>query len=219
MVWFKRDLRTRDHSPRLEAAKGGPVLPLYIVEPSLLRAEDFSSRHWTFLQATLIELRENLTRLGQPLIVRVGEAVEILRNLREQRRFQRIRSQEETGNALTYARDRAVAKWARAENREWVEVPGSGVVRRLRTRDGWSKIWKKRMSSKVLDAPERLLPVSVEPGPIPTGLELGLAPDRRSLIESAGEAAGWSSLESFLTQRGERYFTAMSSPISVFPPE
>jgi deoxyribodipyrimidine photo-lyase len=90
LVWFKRDLRTRDHAPLVEAAKGGPVLPLYIVEPSLLRAEDFSPRHWTFLQATLIELRENLTRLGQPLIVRVGEAVEILRNLREQHRFQRI---------------------------------------------------------------------------------------------------------------------------------
>ena len=33
IVWFKRDLRIHDHVPLAEAARTGPVLPLYIVEP------------------------------------------------------------------------------------------------------------------------------------------------------------------------------------------
>jgi deoxyribodipyrimidine photo-lyase len=37
LVWFKRDLRVADHRPLVEAARRGPVLPLYIVEPTHLQ--------------------------------------------------------------------------------------------------------------------------------------------------------------------------------------
>ena len=40
VVWFKRDLRTRDHAPLVAAASlGEPVIPLYVIEdgiPNLL---------------------------------------------------------------------------------------------------------------------------------------------------------------------------------------
>ena len=33
VVWFKRDLRTRDHAPLVAAASlGEPVIPLYVIE-------------------------------------------------------------------------------------------------------------------------------------------------------------------------------------------
>ena len=33
VVWFKRDLRTRDHAPLVAAAsQGEPVIPLYVIE-------------------------------------------------------------------------------------------------------------------------------------------------------------------------------------------
>ena len=37
VVWFKRDLRIRDHAPLAEAAVAGPVPPLYVVEPDYWR--------------------------------------------------------------------------------------------------------------------------------------------------------------------------------------
>jgi deoxyribodipyrimidine photo-lyase len=40
VVWFKRDLRVRDHEPLTEAAKRGPVVPLYVVEPALWKLPD-----------------------------------------------------------------------------------------------------------------------------------------------------------------------------------
>ena len=43
IVWFKRDLRLADHEALAQAAKLGPVLPLYILEPELWRQADMSS--------------------------------------------------------------------------------------------------------------------------------------------------------------------------------
>lgn len=35
LVWFKRDLRLHDHAVLVEAATHGPVLCLYVIEPSV----------------------------------------------------------------------------------------------------------------------------------------------------------------------------------------
>lgn len=53
-----------------------------MVEPSQLAAPDFSPRHWTFIQQSLEALRLGLGRLGQPLLVRTGEVLEVLEGLR-----------------------------------------------------------------------------------------------------------------------------------------
>ena len=35
VVWFKRDLRLHDHAALTQAASHGPMLCLYVIEPSL----------------------------------------------------------------------------------------------------------------------------------------------------------------------------------------
>ena len=72
IVWFKRDLRTADHQPLLQASRLGPVLPLLVVEPEFWQQADASARHWAFCAEGIVELRSELARLGQPLVVRVG---------------------------------------------------------------------------------------------------------------------------------------------------
>ena len=79
-VWLKRDLRIDDHVPLYEAAQAGPLLPLYIIEPDLINAPDFGSLHWTFIRECLIDLNDQLSALGQPLIVRRGDALSVLEN-------------------------------------------------------------------------------------------------------------------------------------------
>ena len=54
------------------------MLPLYIAEPELWAEPDASARHWDFVAECLEELRTDLGRLGAPLVVRVGDAVEVL---------------------------------------------------------------------------------------------------------------------------------------------
>ena len=43
VVWFKRDLRLADHRPLAEAARRGPVLPLFVVEPDFWRLPELSA--------------------------------------------------------------------------------------------------------------------------------------------------------------------------------
>jgi len=216
VVWFKRDLRIHDHPPLAAAAARGPVLPLYLVEPSLLAAPDFHSAHWTFLRSSLAELSEALARRGQPLVIRVGEAPEVFETLRRQFAFTKIWAHEETGNGLTYARDRAVRRWARASGVAMEEMPANGVVRRLASRNGWARQWEERMARPLTPAPGRLAPVDVAPGGLPTHSELGLNCDGRRLAQPGGEPAALATLDSFLTERGANYHRDLSSPLTAF---
>ena len=83
VVWFKRDLRTVDHAPLIAAAERGTVLPLYIIEPEYWRLPDTSRRQWQGIRAALVELSARLVVLGAPLVIRVGEAVDVLRALHQ----------------------------------------------------------------------------------------------------------------------------------------
>ena len=116
IVWFKRDLRIVDHRPLLAAAECGPVLPLYVVEPELWQQPDASERQWLFCRESLVELRQALADLGQPLVVRSGDVVQVLERARRQFGIDGLWSHEETGNAWTFARDRRVAAWANQLN-------------------------------------------------------------------------------------------------------
>ena len=64
VVWFKRDLRVHDHAPLAEAARLGPVLCLYVLEPELWRQPDAARQHFAFVQESLKDLSADLRRLG-----------------------------------------------------------------------------------------------------------------------------------------------------------
>jgi deoxyribodipyrimidine photo-lyase len=81
LVWFKRDLRVQDHPALALAAGLGAVLPVYVVEPEYWALPDTSARQWDFAAESLTALREDLGALGAPLIVRTGDAVEVLARL------------------------------------------------------------------------------------------------------------------------------------------
>lgn len=56
VVWFKRDLRVHDHAPLVDAARQGPVLCLYVLEPSLWAQPDCALQHYGFLRESLRDL-------------------------------------------------------------------------------------------------------------------------------------------------------------------
>lgn len=213
IVWFKRDLRVHDHRALVQAARRGPVLPIYIAEPELWQQPDMSERQWAFIAESLVELRRDLAELGQPLIVRTGNVTSVLERAR--RRFGSIAvwSHEETGNGWTYARDLQVAAWAKQTGTAWTEVRQSGVIRRLGSRNGWAKRWDAFMAEPESMPPRALPPIDdVQPGEIPTAKDLGLAPDPCPGRQCGGREAGLDTLQSFLHVRGAPYRRAMSSP-------
>ncbi|MGR3541926.1 MAG: FAD-binding domain-containing protein [Hasllibacter sp.] len=215
ILWFKRDLRVADHAPLAEAAARGPVIPLYIAEPDLWAQPDYAARQWAFVRESLAELREALGALGAPLVVRVGEAVPVLEALRVRHAADAMFSHEETGNLWTYGRDLAVGAWARASGVRWVEMQGSGVVRRLPTRDGWAARRERFVMSDLAAPPRAVRPVEgIEPGALPTAADLGLALDPCPERQRGGRSHALRILDSFLHVRGETYRRDMSTPVA-----
>jgi deoxyribodipyrimidine photo-lyase len=217
VVWFKRDLRTRDHRPLAEAARQGPVLPLYLVEPSVVQAPDFSLGHAAFIEASLRELRRRLAGLGQPLVVRTGEAVDVFQKLRSVVGPFALWAHQETGNGVTFARDRAVRAWAREAGVPFREVRQHGVVRGGMDRDRWSRQWEAFAAEPPVPAPEALRPLRrIRPGPIPPATAWGAQGEGLTQIQIGGERAAHRTLEAFLAERGLGYTRAMSSPVTAF---
>lgn len=221
VVWFKRDLRLHDHEPLWQAAQAGPVVGLYLHEPSVWALPEHDAAHLDQVATCLAELREALEALGSPLLIAVGEALEVLCRLHAREPIQGLWSHEEIGATATYARDRVVKAWARAQGIPWRELPSGGGQRALRSRDGWAKAWEARMR-----APQRLPPSALAapeaawgwpevqlPSPKPERLGLSwLAP--KPGARPAGRRAALAELEAFLTHRGLDYRQAMSSPLA-----
>ncbi|MEM9974715.1 MAG: FAD-binding domain-containing protein [Pseudomonadota bacterium] len=215
ILWFKRDLRVADHPALARAvALGAPVIPLYIAEPSYWALPDSSARHWAFVAECLRDLADDLAGLGAPLAIRLGDAVEVLESLRAAHGVTDLISHEETGNLWTFARDRRVAAWARGQGVRWEELPQSGVVRRLKSRDGWAKARDGFMFAPQVPVPKQIPTVDgIEPGGIPSAADLGLTPDGITDRQPGGRRHALSCLGSFLTERGQTYRAAMSTPL------
>jgi deoxyribodipyrimidine photo-lyase len=216
VVWFKRDLRVEDHAPLTLAAERGRVLPLFIAEPALWQQNDMSARQWAFAAEGLGELDAALAELGQSLVIRVGDAVDVLAEIHKQFGIAALWSHEETGNGWTFARDRRVAAWARAAGLPWHELRQTGVIRRLKSRNGWAKAWDHDMGQPVIDTPIALEPIAADAGHIPGAIELGLAPDPCPHRQSGGRTVALDTLHSFLMLRGRDYRYQMSSPVTAF---
>ncbi|MEO1252416.1 MAG: deoxyribodipyrimidine photo-lyase [Pseudomonadota bacterium] len=215
IVWFKRDLRIEDHRALGEAAQRGPVLPLFVAEPELWAGPDMSGRHWAFVRECIASLREDLASLGQPLVIRVGDAVDIFEQLRARYGNIALWSHEETGNGWTFARDQRVAAWAKQHGVQWRELRQSGVIRRLASRNGWAKRWDAFMAEPLTCPPRALGALdAIEAGPIPGASALGLAPDPCALRQRGGRREALDSLRSFLEVRSAPYRRAMSSPLA-----
>lgn len=217
LVWFKRDLRLSDHEPLEQAiAAGLPVLLVYCFEPSWMRAPDSDERHWRFVRESLEEMQRRLAPRGIPLYVFCAEVLEVLDALRLVVDVKAIFSHEETGNRITFDRDRAVAAFCRQHGIAWHEAPTGGVTRRLYHRNGWEKTWVERMSRPLAEPdwahfkpfhlpaewlaafPQRQLPAGVRAS--------------SSVFQPGGETAAWRYLDSFLYERGRQYFRNISKP-------
>jgi deoxyribodipyrimidine photo-lyase len=194
VVWFKRDLRTSDHSPLVEAASRGAIVPLYIVEPDYWRLPDTSARQWFAIRAALLELSKKLDALGAPLVIRVGEAVSVMRDLHQQFGITKLHAHEETGNAFTFARDQAMHLWCREAGIPFHEHRQFAVFRRLKDRNQWARLHREHMAAPLAPEPIKLvgLPASPQKGTRKGGLAL---------------------LNSFFAGRGAHYRRAMSSPL------
>ena len=80
--WVRRDLRLHDNFALAAAlAQGGPVIPVFVLDPVLLAAADAGPKRVAFLIGGLQALDADLRGRGSRLIVRQGDPAEELARL------------------------------------------------------------------------------------------------------------------------------------------
>ena len=236
LVWFKRDLRVADHRPLSVALRSGrPTIALALLEPSWRLYDDYAPRHELFYLESLIELREELHREGVSLHVVEGEALPTLAEISIQARIVTLLSYQESGNALTFHRDKIVAHYCKENGIQWREFQSNGVERGIQSREGWAARWMGLMTQPCETLPERgratlqLTPIgliqeqrmhdmigelrereaAVVLGPIP---EAGVGALGGAEVQYGGRKAASAILDSFLHHRVDRYQQGISKP-------
>lgn len=219
VVWFKRDLRVRDHRPLMAACRSGEaVLCLYVFETGLWQQPDADARHIHFINQSLRDLQSSLKAIGGQLTVRIGEITDELDAIHAERPITVLHSHEETGTLWSFERDKAVGRWCKARNVRWIEQTQNGVIRRLKTRNGWASQWRRRMNERLQRTPPSIKPACgvdsmTLPAPGDFGLDDLTSPDN---LQMGGEVAAHETLKSFFQDRGHNYHREMSSPATAW---
>jgi deoxyribodipyrimidine photo-lyase len=127
-----------------------------------------------------------------------------------------IFSHQEIGNKVTYDRDKQVAQFCAIHSISWKEYATNGVVRRLKSRKDWQKLWAQTMQAppKLVDE-ERWNFLALNQAWYITNKgeslsELITKPDKK--FQPGGETFGWKYLDSFLKERYVNYSKHISKP-------
>lgn len=214
LVWFKRDLRVEDHQAFFEASQHGPVLPLYILEPELWLQPDMSYRQYQFLLQSISDLNKQLSFFDAYLIIRVGNAEEILNQIIKDHHVSAVYSHQETWNFWTYQRDIKIQKMLQKLSVPWHEYQQHGVIRRLKDRNSWASQWLMTMSKPVISLKKNsFIACKIDSEILPSAKSLGLEDDGCVNPQKGGRFEGLKVLESFLMERSQQYIQNISSPL------
>ncbi len=220
VVWFKRDLRLRDHEPLCNAINlGQPIVLAYLIEPFMLKNDHMDIRHWRFIVQSLQDINQQLAHIKCGVVL-VQESSE---QWFEQLAFlglTHIFSHQEVGLLDSYKRDKNVQAVCRRYNITWQESASNAVKRPLRNRINWRKHWNNRIISDTQDPDIEKLPdlqLSHEHlEKLPHTTRIAELPNSWRLhdkhFQKGGETLAWYTLHDFFKERGRHYFGNIGKP-------
>ena len=219
VVWFKKDLRLNDHEALYKAIHANrPALLLFCFEPELRQAADADVRHWRFAYQSVQCLNDRLKPLGHTLYISNREALETLKLVQSIFPIANIYSHQETGNKLTFDRDKSIAAWCQSKNIAWKEYIQDGVIRGKKDRKGWAKNLTQHLNAPIQQPELRnlcsiKLPLSLENKLVHTPLPEAITQNNTN-FQPGGENNALKYWHSFLKERGKNYRTHISKPAS-----
>ena len=224
ILWFKRDLRVQDHTA-LNAAltsvrqSSAALLPLYIIEHQAWKNPDASFRQWQFVVDCLITLNEDLLKIGQPLQVYSGEAVNVLKALSKQYNITNLWSHQETGNAWSFQRDLAVNKWCEANHVIWHQPTQHPIKRGRLNRNHYSLLNQDFFNLPILLSPQKQILQALFTKhtfniKALSAIELSMHHWANENTQRGGRHRAEKTLSSFLQNRSERYLQTIAKPLT-----
>ena len=225
--WIKRDFRISDNHCLWSASKNAKmVIPFFCWEESVLNEGDYSSFHFQAQWEGLSGLTKSLQKRGVGYRVVIGEIVEQLELLFSKMPFDQLYSHQETGNLLTFRRDKAVQSWCAKVGVDWIEKNPSSVIR-------GGSAHQRRLKSKNADFRKQVplkIPELRHLHPLPDDI-IREGPDWKKLTSiftkfrglsynsnlcKVDERSAFETLDSFLNDRGIEYSGGISSPNTAF---
>lgn len=217
VVWFKRDLRLKDHEALSTAVKNGlPIILVYCFEPSLVRARQSEDRHWRFVWHSLEDMNMVLAQWDAKVYIFYQEVLPVFQHLSTHYQVQQVFSHVETGIQVTYDRDKTIADYFASQGILWKEFQQQGVTRGRQDRKNWSKDWYAFMADPTKD-PElskasfftlsKNFLNSVEQETIPENWKT-VQPN----MQKGGESIAVKYMDSFFAERVKNYNRHISKP-------
>jgi len=154
IVWFKRDLRLRDHAPLKAAIDSGlPTLLLYSFEPRVMAQPQMSERHWRFVWQSLQDMNRRLEKYGQQVVIFHAEMISVLLEVLKSYKIKYLFSHMEIGLKATFDRDKAVKTFCNNNDIKYQEFAQDGVLRGKKNREGWKTFAEANFRNAVIDVP------------------------------------------------------------------
>lgn len=208
IVWFRHDLRLRDHPAlRSAASEHGRLIPFFCFDDALLGGRHASGPRTQFLLDCLAELDAGLRERGSGLVIRRGRPEDELARLALQTGARAVHF---TADVSPFARRRGERVAAALDGADLRPHPGLNAVDEIaevRTKQGkpytvfspFHRTWLDVPRREVLEAPRKLpgLPSKLARGRLPSLQSLGL---RQEVSDPppGGEAAARRAADRFL---------------------
>lgn len=212
IVWFKRDLRLKDHQPlSYSIDQDLPIILLYILDSEYVNNPHYSDRHWQFVKDSLKNMSKQLKLYSHKLSVLEGDTVEVFKNIHTKFSIKNIYSHQETGLGFSYSIDKKLKNWVDSKKISWSEFQQNGIIRGLKNRNDWVKKWYSYMHSTEivvdLSLSKTILFKSKKFKPT---YFMNLGND--SHIQSGGEGLAIDILNDFISNRSKQYSYHISKP-------
>ena len=215
ILWFKKNLRISDNPALHKASEEQKIAAIYINDPDIINGDDFSSYHLDFIKESLLELEIIFKKNKSSLNVYNDKAINVLKKINETFSIRKIITHYETGNWVTFCRDKIITNYCKTNGIELLEYQSNGVVRNLSDRDGWSHLWNKEMIKDQISTPDISSFLHLNAQSVHESFEkIKIEKKKYNKIFFGGESHALKTLNSFLNDRGNYYSKEMSSPIT-----
>lgn len=193
---------------------GRPLMIIYIFEPELIHHPNYSSRHWTFVWQSLMNLKDDLASHNSGLNILLGDPVNCFAKLHEEFTISKVFSYQESGLKATFDRDLQLAGFFKMKEIAWTEFSKNGVTRGLKNRQSWTSSWYRDMGQSPVEIdPHSLSELSIlNETKIDQKLPYREWTTRLPGVQPGGEKAAKQYLDSFISQRHKGYSKGISKP-------
>ena len=151
IVWLKRDIRTLDHMPFYMAESNQQYfIPIYIFDSKIINHRDTSNRHLQFIHNSILVVNKKLKKYNKSVEIFYGDSLEIFKYLISTFNIINVYSYQESGIKMSWERDKEVKELFLKVNINWTEFQRDGIVRGIKNRKNWNRLWHDEMHKKII---------------------------------------------------------------------